>query len=142
MGDRVLVIFHDKQEVSPVVYLHWGAEGTPALLKKHAEFMKDRKGDVQYGAARFVGLAHAEVPNLATGIGIWNLEEGQRDAVMAVTDEEFGGYKPTAEKLVADMSHGDGGVVLVNVDDFSWKAYGGYLERYDHEKGEVNWEAA
>ncbi len=33
--------------------------------------------------------------------------------------------------MLESESHGDAGVVVVNVNDFSWKAFGGYLKTDD-----------
>ena len=58
MGDRALVIFHDKYRISPSVYLHWHGNAMPEILRELAEYMKGRYGDAQYAAARFTGLCH------------------------------------------------------------------------------------
>jgi hypothetical protein len=115
MGDRALVVFYDQQQVSPAVYLHWNGGSVPDMLADLAVYMKGRYGDAEYAAARFTGLCH----NLIDGnlsLGIWSNEMKKDDL--------------TNIGLLRDMSPGDAGVVIVNTDDFTWKAYGGYLAEY------------
>lgn len=121
MGDRAIVIFTDGAEVSPAIYLHWNGTEVPAWLKEHKEMMADRTGDVAYAAARFVGIAHTKITgNLS--LGMWNLTPEQIDRIR-------GAHPSTSpETELTAMSHGDAGVALVNVNDFTWKGYGGYLE--------------
>jgi hypothetical protein len=120
MGDRALVIFEDADEVSPVVYLHWSGSRVPALLEQLKERMRGREGDVSYAAARFVGLCHEALPgNLS--LGVWNIPV---DTLVAVKSRGLDGR---ADKELAGYSHGDAGVVVVNANDFTWQAYGGYL---------------
>jgi hypothetical protein len=112
MGDRALIIFYDEHRISPTVYLHWNGGNVPYLLGDLAEYMKGRYGDAGYAAARFTGLCH----NLISG----NLSVGLLGNTLRRVDLE------NAAVLEA-MSHGDAGVVIVNTDNFLWKAYGGYL---------------
>lgn len=112
MGDRAVVIFRssDKSEVSPTVYLHWNGSNVPAYLKQLDELMKDRKGDVSYACARFIGICHEEIPgNLSLGVFQTDVDTYER----------------------RDYSHGDAGVIIVNCDDFSWTAFGGYLATHE-----------
>lgn len=118
MGDRALIIFKDKTEVSPVVYLHWMGSEVPELLKEHKKLMTGREDDLSYAAARFVGICHAKNADSNTGLGMFNLPE---DKIKAVLEGDA--------KVLDDYSHGDAGVVVVDAVDFSWKAYGGYLSR-------------
>jgi hypothetical protein len=112
MGDRALIIFYDKYGISPTVYLHSNGNNVPELLANLAEYMKGRYGDAGYAAARFTGLCH----NMISG----NLSLGLLGNTLRRANLE------NAAVLEA-MSHGNAGVVVVNTDDFSWKAYGGYL---------------
>ena len=103
MGDRALVQFTDGDEVSPVIYLHWSGSEVAGYLKELAELMRGREGDVNYAAARFVGICHNHIEgNLS--LGMWN----------------------QVEKLTADDSHGDAGCFVVNVDTWNIEAMGGY----------------
>lgn len=71
--------------------------------------MADRLDDVAYCAARFVGIAHDANPgNLS--LGIW---EKPKD----FTDEAA---------YLADFSHGDAGVFMVDASDWSIRCYGGH----------------
>ena len=112
MGDRALVIFHDQHTVSPTCYLHWDGSTVPRFLEHLKDTMQGREGDASYAAARFLGICHAFIPgNLS--IGVWSNSYTLADLA--------NGYR------MAKDTHGDAGVVVVNTDDFSWKAYGGYL---------------
>jgi len=112
MGDRALIVFYDEDHISPSVYLHWHGSQVPELLGHLAEYMKGRYGDAQYAAARFTGICHCRIHgNLSLGVLCNDLVRADLDDI---------------EKLQA-MSHGDAGVVIVNTDDFTWKAYGGHL---------------
>lgn len=116
MGNRALVIFYDDRRISPTVYLHWNGGKVPELLHELAEYMNNRHGDAEYAAARFTGLCHNLMPgNLSLGIITHKLRRA--DLANAAVLEK--------------MSHGDAGVVIVNTDDFTWKAYGGYLAHSD-----------
>jgi hypothetical protein len=116
MGDRALIIFTDGKEVSPVIYLHWSGSKVPDLLEHHKALMASRGADVSYAAARFVGIVHATMPEQNLSLGMWNTEPNTLNAVLS-TD---------ADKLT-ELSHGDAGFVVVDVQKYSWKAYGGYL---------------
>jgi hypothetical protein len=114
MGDRALVIFHDKYRISPGVYLHWHGSHVPALLAELAEYMKGRYGDAGYAAARFTGLCHGRISgNLSMGIVSNELRHADLDDAA----------------LLEEMSPGNAGVVVANTGDFTWKAYGGYLAK-------------
>ena len=114
MGNRALVIFYDEHRISPTVYLHWNGGKVPKLLGDLAEYMTGRSGDAGYAAARFTGLCH----KLISG----NLSLGLMANTLRCADLEDAA-------VLESMSHGDAGVVIVNTDDFTWKAYGGYLAK-------------
>lgn len=111
MGDRAAVIFTDEMEISPTVYLHWNGSEVPALLELTKARMEGRGGDLSYTCARFIGICHESIPgNLS--LGVFQTDE---KAFLAGNWE--------------DISQGDAGVVVVNVNDFSWTAYAGYLSK-------------
>ena len=115
MGDRALVIFHDRYRISPTVYLHWYGSEVPEILRDLAEYMKGRHGDADYAAARFTGLCHNRIPgNLSLGIMANPLRHADLDDAA----------------VLKAISPGDTGVVIVDTGDFTWKAYGGYLAEY------------
>jgi hypothetical protein len=116
MGDRALIIFTDGERVSPVIYLHWSGSRVPDLLEQHKALMASRGADVDYAAARFVGIVHATMPDQNLSLGMWNADGCTRTAVKARNVD-----------ALKNLSHGDAGVVLVDVQDYSWNAYGGYL---------------
>lgn len=111
MGDRALVVFADKSvgDVSPTVYLHTRGCDVPKLLEKHKARMGERKDDVSYAAARFIGICHEEIPG-ASGLGVFD----------------------TPANFLADPAshtHGDAGVIVVDAATYEWQAFGGYLAR-------------
>ena len=122
MGNRALVIFHDSNRISPTVYLHWCGGEVPRLLGELATLMEGRSGDADYATARFIGLCH----NMIDG----NLSLGVYSNELKRADLQNRG-------LLNDMSAGDAGVVVVNTDDFSWKAYGGYLAERERQREAV-----
>lgn len=116
MGDRARIVFWDGSDgVSSAVYTHWGSEIVPAMLEKHKDFMKDRFNDIEYACARFVGMMHVYSSDRNTGLGI-------------------GACKDLETAKSYDFSPGDGGTVIVDVRDFSWKAYHGYHVDYGKNK--------
>jgi len=117
MGDRALIVITSKNrdKFSPVIYTHFGGESVPEYIAELDGLMAGRRDDVDYAAARLVGIIHShDVGNLS--LGIWNAGRKLRRALKA-EDEEF----------LAQYSHGDAGIILVDCSDFSWKAYAGYL---------------
>jgi hypothetical protein len=119
MGDRAIILFTDGTDVSPSVYLHWHGSRVPDLLDQHKTLMASRGADVAYAAARFVGIVHATMPDSNLSLGISNTGPAAQQAVIA-----------RDEIALAHLSHGDAGVVIVNVNDYSWRAYAGYLARH------------
>lgn len=109
MGDRVLLQVvkktpGEKTEFSPVVYCHWLGGGAVDAVKRLAKRMDDRRGDVEYIAARL-------------------LQE-----VIGDDDHYLGfGLMNTRKVLTAKDSHGDAGVILVDADTFEMTFLGGYL---------------
>jgi len=75
-----------------------------------------RGADVAYAAARFVGIVHATMPGQNLSLGMWNAEPNTLTAVLSTDADEL-----------QQISHGDAGFVVVDVQDYSWQAYGGYL---------------
>jgi len=88
----------------------------PALLEQHKALMASRGADVAYAAARFVGIVHATMPGQNLSLGMWNAEPNTLTAVLSTDADEL-----------QQISHGDAGFVVVDVQDYSWQAYGGYL---------------
>lgn len=107
MGDRVLIqCFSSKSgDVGPVIYGHWSGYNSPDAVRRLAERMKDRQGDVPYSSARMVQELVGDNDD-STGFGIWNEEK----------------------KLTESGSHGDAGVILIDVDnEHRCECFGGYL---------------
>lgn len=113
MGDRVLMQCYSSKtnEFGSVVYGHWAGGEAKDIVMRLALRMKERGGDIAYSTARLVqemidcsgelGKKHS------AGFGVWN-----------------------AEKLLTkDDSHGDAGVVLIDVENDHKATYiGGYLD--------------
>lgn len=116
MGDRVTIVLTDGVEVSPSIYLHWGGEGVETLLQSLKGLMEGREADLDYSAARLVGLCHENTPgNLS--LGIWNTGPELSDAILKTGDPE----------VLENASPGDAGLVVVNLKGYRWRAFGGYL---------------
>jgi len=110
MGNRALIVFTDKQIVSPIVYLHWHGNQATEWIRKTEDLMAGRTGDVSYATARFIGIAHEHIDgNLS--LGVWSAPEGAEDFTL----EDW-----------RKVSHGDSGVFVVDVADFSYDHIGGY----------------
>lgn len=104
MGNRALVVFHDEQDYSPTIYLHWDGSRVPELLATWWDRMEGRRNDINYGAARFIGIAHESIDgNLS--LGVWNTR-GKPSSV-DFDDEKHVEYW-------RGQSHGDAGVFVVN----------------------------
>ena len=109
MGDRVLMqCFSSKSgECGPVVYGHWAGCEAQDIVLKLAKRMEGRGGDLAYSSARLAQEAVATSPNGNTGFGIWN----------------------QTTKLTAKDSHGNAGVILIDVDNgHRCECLGGYLK--------------
>ncbi len=108
MGDRVIVLMKDQRGYSPGVYMHWGGAHVLAFLEKAASRM--RKGDASYAAARFCGVVHGEISgNLSLGL----LPAPATNGIQEIDWKTY--------------SHGDAGVVVVDVDTGNIVAHAGYL---------------
>ena len=106
MGNRVVMQCVDASgNFGPVVYGHWSGEDTPEIIRRFTRRMQGRDNDIEYATARLV----QEMCNGAdgnTGFGCWNA-----DHILNEAD-----------------SHGDAGVVLIDVSNgFSPTYFGGYL---------------
>lgn len=131
MGDRALIIVTESveegsgtmPEVSPTVYTHWGGESVPGTLRDLWTLMEGRRGDVQYTAARLVGLE--QYGNLS--LGMWNTEDVVRWAVQKIQHPNATGRaRSGATSILEDYSHGDAGVILFEADTGKWKRFGGF----------------
>jgi hypothetical protein len=118
MGDRALVILKDGTDYSPVMYLHWHAPQVQNYVNRLKEVMVGREGDIQYGFARLVGIAHNDIQgNLS--LGCWSLPED---------------FSETDEAMLKKMSHGDGGIYVVDLKDYSITTYAGYGLEHQNER--------
>lgn len=114
MGNRACVVFFDDTNVSPTVYLHWHGDAVPEWLNQLKARMTGRYSDASYAAARFVGICHSYIDG--------NLSLGISSNTLSVADVH---RQPRMEMA----SPGNAGIVVVNTSDFTWKAYGGYLDQ-------------
>lgn len=93
-------------DVGPVVYCHNDGHEAPNIVKALAQRMVGRSGDLRYSSARLVQEVIDIYPHGNYGFVCWN--------------------KTT--KLTAKDTHGDAGVVLIDVDnDHKCECMGGYL---------------
>ena len=116
MGDRALIIVTDGADVSPVIYLHWHGSAVPEILARLKDRMTSRGPDVNYAAARLIQEAtEGDDGNLS--FGVWNAAPA---IIKAVIDKDH--------KTLAVESHGDAGLIVLDVNDYTWQAFGGYLE--------------
>jgi hypothetical protein len=110
MGDRVLVQLKRKEqngtEYSPVLYAHWSGRSVAYWIAALKERMAGRPDDLSYSFARLVQIAlEGDDGNLS--FGVWNNTEEHND------------------------SHGDAGIVIVDIHDWSVTCSGGYLVEQD-----------
>lgn len=124
MGDRVLIVATDERgSVTPAVYGHWCGHDAPAMLVAAGEAGIIRKDDPHNAIARICGFFHESNPRSTTSLGI-------HDAPADLTDE-----------TLRDYSHGNAGVIVVNVSDGSLRYVAGYLGRPvdpdDYEEGDT-----
>jgi hypothetical protein len=123
MGDRALIVVTDGERVSPVVYLHWGGASVPEMIEQLRLLMASRGADVDYAAARLVGIAHETMPG-PLSLGMWNATPRLEEAV------RFQCKGTNMANVLEAESHGDAGFIIVRADDeYSWQAFRGYLAR-------------
>ena len=116
MGNRACILFFDQYRVSPTVYLHWHGDAVPAWLNQLKDRMKGRYSDASYASARFVGICHANIDG--------NLSLGILSNDLSIADVR------NKDRLEQE-SPGNAGIVVVDTNNFTWKAYGGYLAHID-----------
>lgn len=109
MGDRVLIQCHNSKtgDFGPVVYGHNSGGDAMAAVARLRARMESRPGDLEYSSARLVQeLIGRDTSNLS--FGLWN----------------------AGALLTAEDSHGDAGVILLDVaNGLSAECLGGYLEQ-------------
>lgn len=105
MGDRVLMQIVSEAENGPVVYGHWCGHEAPNIIKRFVGRMGGRKGDVSYLTARLLQEAMGDDQG-DTGFGVFNSEQ----------------------RLAADDTHGDAGIVLIDAQTLECECLGGYLQ--------------
>jgi hypothetical protein len=110
MGDRALVILKSGESYSPVMYLHWHAPQVGNYVRRLKDVMESRGEDLGYSFARLLGIVHNDIDgNLS--LGCWNLPKG---------------FSEANSKMLREMSHGDGGIYVVDLKDYSIATYAGY----------------
>lgn len=105
MGDRALIQLKSGDELSPVLYLHWGGGDVKRIIDATQERMKNRPGDINYIFARMVSIA-IDGNEGDTGYGVWN----------------------QTKKLVEADTHYDAGCFVVDVSrpTYTVETFGGY----------------
>lgn len=135
MGDRALVIFvgvfpkeHNglELEVSPTIYTHWSGRVVEGIIEG-----LDGKVAINDAGEAFVGFCSelASGREDFMGFSCWNTPAHVIKAIEHIFDEkevaiikEGAGW---AEGLLANYSHGDRGIYVVDCRDFSFEVYGG-----------------
>jgi hypothetical protein len=104
MGDRVLMQVVTDSNFGPIFYCHNSGYDAPEICARLAERMRTRPNDLDYSSARLVQEAIGDCDgNLS--FGIWN----------------------ATDRLTAEDSHGDAGVILIHADkDHAWEPLCGY----------------
>ena len=116
MADRVLVSFWDTRDdtLSPLVIIQDGGAVMPDVLRQW--FQLDTRGEtVTHAAALFVHV----VIDQGFSVGIWN--QGELTRVPVKGGEAF------CRGYWEEVSHGDAGVILVEITTGKVDCYGGYL---------------
>lgn len=107
MGDRVLMQCYSSKsgETGPVVYCHWNGSEAGVIVRRLAKRMESRGADLHYASARLVQDAiNGDEGNVS--FGVWN----------------------RADLLTEGDSHGDAGVILIDVDNgYKTTCLGGYM---------------
>jgi len=135
MGDQALIVFQEeikhvgqdeanaKIDYSPVIYLHNDGYRVPDLLQQTRTCMESRGVDLNYAAARFIGVCHLAIgSNLS--LGVFNLPQG---------------FSKFTVKELKDYSHGNAGLIVVDLNTWEFKQYGQYykLEQLEKPKTEA-----
>lgn len=124
MGERVLFQVVRGEDFSPVIYCHWAGDQVRQICTRLRDRMGDRCGDLHYTAARLVQeCIDGNEGNLS--FGIWN----------------------ATSILTAADSHGDGGVVLIDVSgpldasgpQMQFKCFGGYWVTVENDLPKLKW---
>ena len=111
MGDRCLIVVTDGDDISPAIYVHWMGHEVPMRLVEAGEAGIVRSGDVSYASARICGFLCAQNPTTPLSVGLFDAPADLEDATLE------------------EASHGDAGVVVVNVKDGSLRYVAGYHAR-------------
>lgn len=127
MGDRVLIVVHNESEkskggfslnnkqeteYSPAIYGHWGGGSIPNVVQR-LKILMDGRGQVDYTAARLIGIMHSDnVENLSLGVS--NLDEEMKLPAARQMLEDLG-----PEITKRNLSYGDRGVVWI--DCVTWE---------------------
>lgn len=109
MGDRVLYVVTGKEKPQgyAAIYSHWGGYNALETLEKAGPTM--RAGDVSYATARLCAAVCEATgdPLLSAGI--------LPPPTLTDVSEEFRSF-----------SHGDAGVIVIDVDTGEYRGYAGY----------------
>lgn len=74
MGNRALLQLRNKNEVSPLLYLHWGGSEVGEIIRRTKSRIAHRHDDVIYAFARPVQEAINGMDG-DSGFGVWNQDE-------------------------------------------------------------------
>jgi hypothetical protein len=142
MGDRALIIFigvyirqgNVELDVSPICYTHWSGQSVPDYIKRVGGLMsKDPEtlnlNNAGAAAFAFCGMMYEEGNKSGNGFRCWNTPAHVIKAIEHIFDEREVALIKTgtqwADGLLANYSHGDRGLYVVDCRDFSWEVYDG-----------------
>jgi hypothetical protein len=92
------------------MYLHWHAPQVMNYVNRLKEVMAGRGEDLEYAFARLLGIVHNDIDgNLS--LGCWNLPRR---------------FNETNTKVLQELSHGDGGIYVVDLRNYGIATYAGY----------------
>lgn len=107
MGDRVLIqCVSDKTgEVGPVCYSHWLGDESPEIVSNAVEHL--------------LNTATTNSVSVATATIVAEMAKSQKHNVECWSEEK---------RLTEEDTHGDAGIIVLNVDNLTCQCFGGYLE--------------
>jgi hypothetical protein len=106
MGNRAIVVFKNRNELSPQIYLHWNG-GPESVMGFLNELERRKYTRLDYAPARFVQVAG----EFFRGVG----ESLERDDAFSL--RLFQPPKDLSKATLESISHGDNGVYIVDRDN-------------------------
>lgn len=112
MGDRVIIVCHaGPGDIAPAIYGHWAGHNAPERIVEAGKLGILRRGDPSYAAARLC----------------WHMIQSSGDTSSALGYGLLSSPEDLEPETLEQESHGDAGVILLDVRDGSLAYHGGYL---------------